>query len=273
MASYHTVRSLLTAAAGRLRPFNKRRNNSGSTHDQRLSEVSVRFQKQSLRLLVRAGTTDIDLVNMILREKIMYRLPQTVQPKVIFDIGANIGITTVYFSLLYPAARVYCFEPLPQNLDLLLQNTKTLGKRVHILPYGLSDKSGQFEYHMSDDPRSFGGGGFMQIGHNPLRTLSLPLRAVADALDELGLDRIDLFKIDTEGSELAILDSIPPEIRANAQAYVGELHGIGNWEICQTLAQSHAVGVHKRFDACCFPFIAVRKDLAAAAASVLRRAA
>ena len=45
------------------------------------------------------------------------------------------------------------------------------------------------------------------------------------------------------------------------QAYVGELHGVGNWEFCQMLAESHALEISRRYDRDCFPFLAVRRDL------------
>lgn len=260
--AHQTARTLLASAVKRLRPVRKRRAYTLGDSKQRLEEVSLRFQSTPLKLLVRPDTTDIHLIDMILREQSMYRLPGTVEPTTIFDVGANIGIAAVYFGLIYPNARVYCFEPLPQNLELLQYNTQSLGGRVEILPYGLSDRSGGFEYFMSDNPNSFGGGGFMQVGHNPSKKLSLPLKSVSEALAELGLNSVDLFKIDTEGSELTILQGIPQDIRNAAQAFVGELHGIGNWEVCDMLAQSHAVGIDKPFDARCFPFTAVRKDLA-----------
>ena len=58
---------------------------------------------------------------------------------------------------------------------------------------------------MSDNPRSFGGGTFCRIGHDPSRTLDLPVETVTHVLEEAGLDHVDIFKIDTEGSEMAIL--------------------------------------------------------------------
>ena len=131
-----------------------------------------------------------------------------------------------------------------------------------MIPYGLSDRRGHFEYHMSDDPRSFGGGTFCAIGHDPARRLQLPVDTAAQAMTDLGLDRIDAFKIDTEGSELAILRGTPEPVLRQCQAIVGELHGVDDWQVCQLLSQSHAVGVDKRYDRSCFPFLAVRHDLA-----------
>src|SRR6266481_9024844 len=36
-----------------------------------------------------------------------------IEPRIIYDIGANIGIASLYFAIRYPRARFYGFEPLP----------------------------------------------------------------------------------------------------------------------------------------------------------------
>ena len=229
-------------------------------------DMRVRFKGRKLNVRIRRGTTDADLVGMILRGDEMYRLPQNVHPRVIFDIGANIGITALYFALAYPDAQIYCFEPLPENLELLRHNTTPYHGRIHVVPYGLSDRSGKFEYHMSDNPHSFGGGGFHRVGHDPSRKLILPVAAVSQAVTGLGVKQVDLFKIDTEGAEWSILRSIPESLRAGAQAFVGELHGVDDWRCCELLARTHAIGIQKDVTRRCFPFTAIRKDLVDAAA-------
>lgn len=226
-----------------------------------LSEVRLRLAGRSLSLLVRDGTTDLDLVRMILCRDSEYRLPPQVYPRVIFDIGANIGVTAVYFSVIYPEAEIYCFEPLPQNMELLLANADRNRARVRAFNFGLADRNGTFAYHLSDDPRRFAGGTFHDKGCDPQRSLQLELRRVDEVVDEIGVKGVDLFKIDTEGCEWAILQAIPESLRRNAQAFIGELHGRDDWAFCQMLDASHAVGIQKRYDRRCFNFLAVRHDM------------
>jgi FkbM family methyltransferase len=213
---------------------------------------------------LRPGTTDEHLVGEILHREGMYRLPDSIKPRVIFDVGANIGIAALYFACVYPEAQIYCFEPLPENLQLLRRNVAPFGSRIVVVPAGLFDAQGSFEYHMSDNPQSFGGGTFCGIGDDPNRVLHLPVVTAAAAMQTLEVEHVDVFKLDTEGAELPILKGVPDAVRRNAQAYIGELHGKGDWEVCQWLTQTHVVGVQKRWDRRCFPFLAVRKDLAPA---------
>lgn len=234
----------------------------GVNHE--LCEMRVRTRNTHVDLWVRSGTTDLDLLGMILGSQGMYELPDAVEPKVIFDIGANIGIASVYFAMRYPKATIYSFEPLPDNQHLLQRNTEIFAN-IHIMPFGLSDKAGTFTYCMSNNANSYGGGTFCNVGHDPERSIELPVKTAAAVINDLGIDQVDILKIDTEGSEFAILQGIPENIVTTAQAYIGELHGIGDWQFCEKLSKTHQVGVDKRFNARCFPFLAVRKDLAASA--------
>lgn len=229
--------------------------------DGEYAEMRVRFAGRTFGMSVRQGTLDADIVRVILRRDSEYRLPDCVHPKVIFDCGANIGATAVYYSVLFPEADIYCFEPVPANLELLRLNTQRHSDRIRVIPTGLSDAPGSFEFHPSNDPRNHGGGSFARSGVDMSRTLSLPVITVEQAMREVGVDHIDLFKIDTEGAELPIVRGIPEDIRANAQAFIGELHGVGDWELCELLSRTHDVGVNKRYDAGCYPFVAVRKGL------------
>ncbi|MCC6579331.1 MAG: FkbM family methyltransferase [Phycisphaeraceae bacterium] len=226
-----------------------------------LQRMTVRLAGQTLDVTVRQGTTDIDLIPMLLRRDGEYALPTEVQPRVIFDIGANIGMAALFFAATYPQARIHCFEPLPENIALLKENTQPFADRIRVHEHGLSNVDGTFEYQMSNNPNSYGGGTFCGIGCSADRKLNLPIRSVAHVIAETGTSPIDVFKIDTEGSEFPILSGIPEHLRRQAQAYVGELHGLHDWEVCQLLTDSHQVGVRKRYDRGCFPFIAVRRDL------------
>ena len=51
-----------------------------------------------------------------------YFFPKELNPKVIFDIGGNIGITAIYLASLFPKAKIYTFEPLPDNFEILQIN-------------------------------------------------------------------------------------------------------------------------------------------------------
>jgi hypothetical protein len=70
-----------------------------------------------------------------------------------------------------------------------------------------------------------------------------------------------MLKLDTEGSEYAILQGADESVYRNAQALVGELHGVNDWDFCNMIDQSHNIGINKAWDRRCYEFVAIRRDL------------
>jgi FkbM family methyltransferase len=224
-----------------------------------LQPLTIRFAGQRCRFWVRGGTIDASLAEMIIREDSEYRLPVDLAPGVIFDAGANIGATSVYFALRYPNARIFAFEPLPENLDVLHRNLEPFSDRATIIPMGLGERPGTFTYHYSDDPYNLGGGTFYRIGCDRQRSVRLPVTTIADVCQRLEIDRIDLLKLDAEGAEFDILRGMSPDMLGEVRAIVGELHSVRDWDACRLLDPTHQLGMSKRFDRACYPFVAIRR--------------
>ena len=87
-----------------------------------------------------------------------------IQPKVIYDLGANIGIASLYFSSLFPAAIVYGFEPLPENLEVCTQNYQGLPKPSQVFPWAVGAQTGTAVFDCQNDSR---GGRLESSQHDP----------------------------------------------------------------------------------------------------------
>ncbi len=63
--------------------------------------------------------------------------------EVFFDIGANIGVYTLYAASLYPELQVFSFEPFLTNYNRLCENVQLNGfENITPLLMGLSDRTG-----------------------------------------------------------------------------------------------------------------------------------
>lgn len=233
--------------------------------------IRARFNGQTYTLHVRGGTLDAAIFEQILCEGSEYRLPIEAQPGVIFDIGANIGASAIYFAARYPEAKIYCFEPLPQNIALLKKNVAVFGDRVTVVPMGLGEREGSFDYHPSDDPANFGGGTFHEVGCDDSTCIKLPVTTLTKFCRDEGIYLIDVMKIDTEGAEWSVLSGMPYELLADVQVLLGELHSVDDWRVFQALTATHELSYEKPVGQACYPFWAVKK--ASAAHLTLRRAA
>ena len=54
-----------------------------------------------------------------------------VDPKVIIDLGAHFGDTTLYYHTRFPNARIIAVEPAPESYERLLKNTQNIKNIFH----------------------------------------------------------------------------------------------------------------------------------------------
>lgn len=127
---------------------------------------------------------------------------------VYMDIGTNTG--THMLAMSNDCSRLHCFEPYPKILKSLERhvNSNRLD-HVSVHKFGMSTQDAEAMYYENVEG-NFGAGSF-EVSHQHTdkeKPIALPLRKGDDALKEIGLDKIDLVKIDVEGHEKDVLTGI-----------------------------------------------------------------
>ncbi len=156
------------------------------------------------------------LKEMFIEEQ--YKWDLEYRPKVILDIGSNVGFSVIYFKLKYPEAVIYAFEPDPATYKKLQRNTKKLNN-VHIFNMALSDKDGEelfFVYPGSSMSSSL----FPRVDNQ--KSIKVPSRKLDTFIAEQEIKKIDLIKFDVEGGEFQIFSSFKK--LDNIPMLIGELH-------------------------------------------------
>lgn len=254
-------RSLSFAADYRATESSARRGDGVATYAWRAGDGA--------RVHYRRGTSDVGLIYDVLLKpgaKAEYWLPGGFEPACILDIGGNIGVASRYLAHRFPQAQVHAFEPVPENLELLQRNA-ACNPRIRAYGFGLGPESGQLRL-AAHDPSGYNRGGYSLFAGAPdAPGVIAPIRKVAGALEELGIDRVDVIKIDTEGAEHSILSAFPEALIARAQWIYGELHSEGiarpsDFKVLDYLARWFSIEVHKPLRKKNYFFDACRRDLA-----------
>ena len=159
-----------------------------SDHSHRVGYILWNGQK----VYYRASTSDMSLIYRILLQskyKSEYFFPSQLKPNVIFDIGGNIGVTAIYLASLFPDAKIYTFEPLPENYQLLKSNVKNY-KNIEAFNFGLGSKSGDFKVYLSNDSKNFGGASFFPdpIGNEEKSYINCKVKNINDFCNFLFLE-------------------------------------------------------------------------------------
>ncbi|MFS8885634.1 FkbM family methyltransferase [Synechococcus sp. H70.2] len=163
----------------------------------------------------------------------------------IVDVGANIGIASTYFRALYPNAKIVCFEPDPLAFHLLKLNSVTIGN-CNLYPFGL----------YSDDIDKVFYSSLITPSHSSVyknRDTAFPriVRFVkaSSFLKSIGIAKIDILKIDTEGCETQILKDLF-EMLADVKIIYLEFHSEEDRRIIdQILSTTHVLCRGNIFDA------------------------
>ena len=124
---------------------------------------------------------------------------------IIIDVGANIGLSLIYFKNLFPNARITAFEPDPFIFKALKHNIESFVLKdvtIHESAcFGVS-KTLSFSQDHADGGR--------------VRLKSVNKKAIkvnAVKLSEYLQDTVDFLKIDAEGSELSILQECQGKLK------------------------------------------------------------
>lgn len=152
---------------------------------------------------IRIRTSDTSTYSdILLRGQYDFNLPFS--PRTIVDAGANIGMSSIYFTHKYPEARIIAIEPEASNFELLARNVKPYSA---ITPIHAALWSQDGEINVSDpnpDTGPYGKWAFV-TKEGP----GIPVRAITmrTLMVEMGIRKVDLLKVDIEGAEIEVFGS------------------------------------------------------------------
>jgi len=116
---------------------------------------------------------------------------------VVLDIGANIGLFTLYVQ--DSARAVYCLEPTPSHFNLLSKITAPY-QNVTLLPVALHSENSLIDFYLFDQNST------MNSTVNKYgRKVQVQGQNLLTVLNTNGLDHVDFVKCDIEGSEMAAI--------------------------------------------------------------------
>ena len=162
----------------------------------------IRFRAQGYphAIHLRAHTSDVFAADQVLVREEYHPLTRVQNPRVIIDCGANIGCTSVYLLTRFPEARLIAVEPDAENCSVCERNLSGFGRRATVLRGGIWHRDAwlcvergkfrdglEWSYQVRECAAT-------EPGAVPAFTI--------DALrHQVGADRIDILKLDVEGTE------------------------------------------------------------------------
>jgi FkbM family methyltransferase len=175
----------------------------------------------STRLTIRENVADYWTLKEIVVSGVYGGLLQHLEEcRTIVDLGANIGVATLYFAGKVPHARIFSVEPESSNFAMLRRNARKLvrkGRCVLLQAAVWSEDSSLGILNPGVGHNAFV---FGQKSDGEVRGLSM-----MSILERSGFETVDLLKVDIEGAEVQLfrgcLDWLP-RVRALAIEFHGD---------------------------------------------------
>jgi FkbM family methyltransferase len=148
------------------------------------------YRIRGLSFQVRDGTLDAEIIRDVVENNHYASLLDQIEPRCIcIDVGAHIGA----FAILAASrgARVYAFEPIPVNYELLLENIQLNGLSDQITAYNQAVWSHDTVKMITFSEENAGAGGLVWPG-NPgvIQVSCVGLRNVKESLIVVALNWI-----------------------------------------------------------------------------------
>jgi FkbM family methyltransferase len=172
--------------------------------------------RNGLHLRCRGETNDFQIVDEIFVKGIYDQAIVSLRGgAVVIDVGANIGLFTL--AAAQRGARVYCFEPMVENLSLLRENISLngYGDRVFASELAVSCNEGEMEFFVKEGDTG-GATGYVEVHQDwfergrvkrQVHKRMVTCITLSDALSRCD-GRCDLLKMDCEGAEYDIFEYV-----------------------------------------------------------------
>ena len=146
---------------------------------------------------------------------------------VVFDLGGHLGDWTSVILRSARIDRVYVFEVIPKYVAALHERFKS-EKRVTICDFGLGAETRSSRFSVE----ALASSAFRVNDVSDCVVVEAPIKDVVEFMEEYGIERVDLVKINIEGGEYEFLDRL---INASMIGRFNNLqiqfHNLGDWAV------------------------------------------
>lgn len=157
----------------------------------------IMFNEENIKFAI-YSLSDIVYLSPLYEKQTKKILLKKLKENLIFiDVGANVGFYSVTLAKLCNC-KVYAFEPLPRNINILRINARLNKVHIYIYDFAVGDRSDKVKlFGNISSPGNF------SLTRNAENYAEIEMKTLDEVLGNL--DKIDVIKIDVEGAENLVL--------------------------------------------------------------------
>lgn len=181
--------------------------------------------RNGARIKIGRGVDHVPIIEIFLRQD-YGEIPNNA---IIVDLGANIGVFSIYATTTSSNATVYAYEPFQPFYDLMRDNVQLNSRSddVHCFNYAVAGTPAMRELFTQGQnvffPTLFAG-----ESENGRHSVQVKCTTLQEIVDANRLDHIDLLKMDCEGAEYEILYQTSAKVFESIREIRMEYHNLDN---------------------------------------------
>jgi len=129
------------------------------------------------------------------------------QNSIIYSFGIGEDISFDRAIIENHNCSVFGFDPTPKSINWVKQNP-SLPLKFIFFNYGIADRSGLIDFYLPKNPEHVSGSFVIQDNVDDKQKVLVEMKSLEDILNSIGHKQIDVLKMDIEGAEYNILDSV-----------------------------------------------------------------
>ena len=166
-------------------------------HGNEVVRYSLILQNARRPVYLRTYAGDIQIFyDIFWRSIYQLPLPHFIKAKTIVDLGAHVGMATLFFKLHAPDAIIFALEADEKNFQVLLRNLEPDIKKKQVIPIHAALTNDSETVYLQRTSLSFNTS--ISLSVTPLVVRGINMEQL---LDEYSIGTIDILKIDIEGAE------------------------------------------------------------------------
>ncbi|MEP6616818.1 MAG: FkbM family methyltransferase [Ginsengibacter sp.] len=146
-----------------------------------------------------------------------YDIKVPIEPKIIFDLGSNVGYASILFANRFPEAKIFALEPEETNFEVAQKNVRPY-PNITLVKGAVWNKPENIKVV----DKGYGHAAFMieqGEGEHPVRAYT-----IREIMQLAGVNNIDILKIDIEGSEKEVFENGPGDWLPVTKIMIVETH-------------------------------------------------
>ena len=144
---------------------------------------------------------------------------------VIIDIGANVGLFSIFAISKYPQCHVYSYEPIQSNFKQLLRNSElNKDKDFNCFNIAVCGRAGTIKIYRDRDEQFTTTASIFKNNESNKDFEVVKCITLADIIDENNIQKCDFLKMDCEGAEYEILYNTPKQYLDKVDQIALEVH-------------------------------------------------